>query len=160
MVYEFTINLGDMSYVFMAGHRIQVDISSSNFPKHDRNLNTGGDLYTETEADIQIALNTIFHDDEFSSYIVLPVVPPEVKVFGGIAKVKTDDGTYNGPAEFHIYDNAVYLHFEDQWIKWNILDHWENSNFEFYIGDGELGRLVVKKGSDIVASGRKILFKT
>ncbi len=159
-VYEFTINLGDMSYEFMAGHRIQVDLSSSNFPKHDRNLNTGGDLYTETEPDIQIALNTIFHDDEFSSYVVLPVVPPDVKVFEGIANVKTEEETYNGPAEFHIYDNAVFLNFEGKWMKWNILDNWNNKKFEFYMCDGELGRLVVKKGSDIVASGRKILFKT
>ena len=161
MIYEFEINLGDMSHVFMAGHRIQVDISSSNFPKHDRNLNTGGELYTETDEDIQIALNTIFHDDEFFSFIVLPIIQPEINVFEGNLKIKTHDEKYKGPGEFHIYDNAVYLSFEGQWAKWNIIRHWEIGKSEIYICRGELGRLVViKRGSKIIAAGRKVLFKT
>jgi len=160
-IYEFNINLGDMSHVFKAGHRIQVDISSSNFPKHDRNLNTGGDLYTETEEDVLIALNTIIHDDEFFSYIVLPVVPPEINVFEGCVRIKTHEGTYKGPAEFHIYDKAVYLSFEGQWMKWNILRHRKIGKIEIYICRGELGTLVViKRGSRILATGRKVLFKT
>ena len=161
MIYEFEINLGDMSHVFMAGHRIQVDISSSNFPKHDRNLNTGGELYTETEEDFQIALNTIFHDDEFFSYIVLPLVHPDTNIFEGIARIKTHDEKYKGPAEFHIYDNAVYLNFEGQWEKWNIKRHWKIGINEIYICRGELGSLIViKRGSRIIATGRKVIFKT
>ncbi|MBY8992432.1 MAG: CocE/NonD family hydrolase [Candidatus Lokiarchaeota archaeon] len=161
MIYEFEINLGDMSHVFMAGHRIQVDISSSNFPKHDRNLNTGGELYTETDEDILIALNTIFHDDEFFSYIVLPIVHQDTNVFEGNLRITTHDDKYKGPAEFHIYDNAVYLSFEGQWEKWNIIRHWEIGKNEIYICRGELGSLVViKRGSKIIATGRKIIFKT
>lgn len=160
-IYNFEINLGDMSHVFLAGHRIQVDISSSNFPKHDRNLNTGGDLYTETEEDIQIALNTIFHDDEFFSYIILPVVEPKTNIFDGYAKIKKWGMKYNGPAEFHIYDNGVYLNFEGQWVKWDICRHWKIWKTEMYMCRGELGSLVViKKGSRIIATGRKVIFKT
>lgn len=70
-IYEFTINLGDISYLFKVGHRIQVDISSSNFPKHDRNLNTGKALYIDT--DMVEAKNTIYHDANHPSYIVLPL---------------------------------------------------------------------------------------
>ncbi|MFX1394415.1 MAG: CocE/NonD family hydrolase [Promethearchaeota archaeon] len=159
-VYEFKINLGDMSYVFMEGHYIQVDISSSNFPKHDRNLNTGGELYNEKEEDIKIALNTIFHDDEFLSYIVLPVVYPKINVFEGDVNIKINNFKYRGPAEFHIYDNAVYLNFEGQWVKWDICRHWKLWKSEIYICSGELGWLfVIKKGSRITAIGCKVLFR-
>lgn len=71
-IYTFTIDLGDISQVFKAGHRIRVDISSSNFPKYDRNLNTGGELYKETE--IFVANNTIYHDASNPSFLMLPVV--------------------------------------------------------------------------------------
>ena len=72
VVYEFTIDMGDIAQVFGANHSIRVDISSSNFPKHDRNLNTGGELYKETE--MLVAENTIYHDAEHPSYIILPIV--------------------------------------------------------------------------------------
>jgi len=71
-VYEFTIDIGHIAQVFKANHSIRVDISSSNFPKHDRNLNTGGELYKETE--MLVAENTIYHDSEHQSYIALPIV--------------------------------------------------------------------------------------
>ena len=131
-IYEFTITLGDISHVFKAGHRVQVDISSSNFPKHDRNLNTGGTLYTETEEDILIANNTIYHDAERPSYIVLPVMPPKPKVFEGCAMIET----YEGPAELHTYEHAVYLHFDDipgSWIKWEIIGYMQLEDKEFYV---------------------------
>jgi len=75
-VYEFTIDMGDIAQVFEANHSIRVDISSSNFPKHDRNLNTGGELYKETE--MLVAENTVYHDAEHPSYIVLPLVSTSV----------------------------------------------------------------------------------
>jgi len=71
-VYEFTIDMGDIGQVFKANHSIRVDISSSNFPRFDRNLNTGGELYNETE--MLVAENTIYHDAEHPSYIALPVM--------------------------------------------------------------------------------------
>ena len=71
-VYTITFDIGNISHLFEAGHSIRVDISSSNFPKYDRNLNTGGELYTETEW--VVAENTIYHDADNPSYIMLPVV--------------------------------------------------------------------------------------
>ena len=130
--YELTITLGDISHVFKVGHHIQVDISSSNFPKHDRNLNSGGDLYTETEEDILVAENTIHHDADNPSYIVLPVIPPKPKVFEGYAKIDTKEATYEGPAELHTYKHAVYIHFDDQWIKWEIINHVQTEDREIY----------------------------
>jgi putative CocE/NonD family hydrolase len=72
-VYEYDIDLGGTSNVFKAGHRIRLEISSSQFPKWDRNLNTGhvmGD-----DAEIRVALQTIFHDRMFPSCLILPIIP-------------------------------------------------------------------------------------
>ena len=161
-VYEFTIDLGDIGQVFEAGHCIRVDISSSNFPKHDRNLNTGGELYKETE--VLTAENTIYHDAENPSYISLPIVSPKPRVFEGCIKIVTPELTYEGPGELHTYEHAVYLHLDDgQWIKWDISFHLKLGKVEFYSCKGELGRLLVtvvhtKDGSYATAVGRKVFF--
>ena len=74
-VYEYTIDLWATSNTFLAGHRIRVEISSSNFPRFDRNLNTGEDPATGTR--METATQTIRHSAEFPSHIVLPVIPRE-----------------------------------------------------------------------------------
>jgi hypothetical protein len=72
-VSRFTIDLWATSHVFLPGHRIRVEISSSNFPRFDRNLNTGGDQATGTRW--QAAYQTVFHDARYPSHVVLPVIP-------------------------------------------------------------------------------------
>jgi putative CocE/NonD family hydrolase len=71
-VYE--IRLGPMATAntFLKGHRIRLEISSSNFPRFDRNLNTGGNNFDESEP--RRALNTVHHSPEHRSRITLPVV--------------------------------------------------------------------------------------
>ena len=72
-IYEFTIDLWPTSNVFLAGHRIRVDISSSNFPRFDRNLNTGDVPGRGTE--MRTANQTVYHDAGRPSHILLPVIP-------------------------------------------------------------------------------------
>ena len=72
-VYPFTIKLYPTSNVFKKGHRIRVDVSSSNFPRFDVNPNTGEPLNNHRR--FVIATNTIHHDSARASHIVLPVVP-------------------------------------------------------------------------------------
>ena len=72
-VSKFTIDLWATSHVFLPGHRLRVHISSSNFPRFDRNLNTGEDQATGTRW--QAARQTIFHDQRYPSHIMLPVIP-------------------------------------------------------------------------------------
>ena len=72
-VYRVTIDLGATSNVFFAGHRLRLEVSSSNFPRFDRNLNTGEDQGTSTKT-IK-ATNAIYHDREHRSALVVPVVP-------------------------------------------------------------------------------------
>ena len=73
-VYGFEIDLLTTSNLFKKGHRIRVEISSSSFPQYDRNLNTGNILYSDAE--MQNAFQTIFHDVEHPTHILLPIIPP------------------------------------------------------------------------------------
>jgi putative CocE/NonD family hydrolase len=72
-VYKYTIDLWATSNVFKAGHRIRVYISSSNFPRFNRNLNTGEPALGATK--MIKANQTIYHDAERPSAIVLPIIP-------------------------------------------------------------------------------------
>jgi len=72
-VYPFTIKLYPTSNVFKKGHRIRVDISSSNFPRFDVNPNTGEPLQQHRRT--VIATNTIEYGREHPSHILLPFVP-------------------------------------------------------------------------------------
>jgi putative CocE/NonD family hydrolase len=71
--YEFDIELGNISNVFKAGHRVKLTVSSSSFPAHDRNLNTGvrtgwGDTWI-------VANQAVYHDAAHPSRLLLPVIP-------------------------------------------------------------------------------------
>lgn len=72
-VYKIDMTPMTTSIEFQKGHRIRVEVTSSNFPKFVRNLNTGGKNYDETEG--VVAHNTVHHSAEYPSYLVLPVVP-------------------------------------------------------------------------------------
>ena len=73
-VYEIEVDLAATSNVFKAGHRIGVEVSSSNFPRFDRNPNHGGVIAEATEYDFVIARQHVFHDSGRASYITLPIV--------------------------------------------------------------------------------------
>ncbi|MES2355238.1 MAG: CocE/NonD family hydrolase, partial [Pseudomonadota bacterium] len=70
---EITINLWPTSMLFRQGHRIRVEISSSNFPRYDRNPNTGGDILFETNP--VAATQTVEHNAVAKSRVILPVIP-------------------------------------------------------------------------------------
>ena len=71
-VYQFVFELYPTSNVFKKGHRIRLDISSSNWPRFDVNPNTGGDLGVERR--LEIAEQTIHHEPEHPSHVVLPII--------------------------------------------------------------------------------------
>lgn len=73
--YEVEIDLVATSNLFVAGHRIAIEISSSNFPRFDRNPNHGGQVADATETDFVVASQTVFHDADRASHISLPIIP-------------------------------------------------------------------------------------
>jgi putative CocE/NonD family hydrolase len=70
---EFTIDMWSTSNVFKKGHRIRLEVSSSNFPRFDRNPNTGHELFADSET--RPAVQTVMHNRGFASHLVLPVIP-------------------------------------------------------------------------------------
>ncbi len=71
-VYEVTLQPLVTSNYFAAGHRLRIEISSSNFPRFDRNLNTGGDNHSETEG--VVAHNVVHHSARYPSRITITVI--------------------------------------------------------------------------------------
>ncbi|KPV42155.1 CocE/NonD family hydrolase [Alicyclobacillus ferrooxydans] len=72
-LYEVDIDLWATSNVFLSGHRVRVQVTSSNFPKWNRNLNTGAS--NQETAEFVVATQTILHDAAHPSHILLPVIP-------------------------------------------------------------------------------------
>ena len=72
---SINVKLWGTSNLFKKGRRIRVHITSSNFPRYARNLNSGKPQGEEAEQDIRIANTTVFHSQGRASAIVLPIVP-------------------------------------------------------------------------------------
>jgi len=72
-VYKYEIDLWATSNVFLPGHKIRVEISSSNFPRCDRNPNTGNEF--GKDALLKKANQIVYHTVKYPSHIVLPVIP-------------------------------------------------------------------------------------
>ncbi len=73
--YRLTVDLGMIHHTFRAGSRIEIDVTSSNFPRRARNTNSGNPVLARDGEDaIRVARNTIFHQERTPSYVTLPVV--------------------------------------------------------------------------------------
>tara|TARA_B100000959_G_scaffold53556_1_gene55731 strand:- start:2263 stop:3987 length:1725 start_codon:yes stop_codon:yes gene_type:complete len=72
-IYKFEIDMWNTSNSFIKGHRIRIEISSSNFPRYNRNLNSGNPI--ASDIDITLANQTVYHGIQYPSYINLPVIP-------------------------------------------------------------------------------------
>lgn len=72
-VYELKVDMGTTSNVFLAGHRIGIEVTSSSFPNIDRNLNTGAKIGAGT--DYVSAHQRIYHNSLYPSKIILPIIP-------------------------------------------------------------------------------------
>lgn len=80
-IYPLSIHLGDIHHTFTTGSRLQVDITSSNFPRRVRNTNSGNPILAEgTSAGIRITTNAVHHNQQQPSFLALPVVPVSTKL--------------------------------------------------------------------------------
>jgi hypothetical protein len=71
-VYEVALGPLTTANYFQPGHRLRIEVSSSNFPRFTRNLNTGGNNYDEVEG--VVARNTVHHSSDYPSQIRIPVL--------------------------------------------------------------------------------------
>jgi putative CocE/NonD family hydrolase len=72
-IYRVTIDLWSTANVFLAGHKLRLEIASSNFPRFDRNLNTG--VNPESSSLAVKATNVVYHDHDHPSALILPIIP-------------------------------------------------------------------------------------
>ncbi len=73
-VVRLEIDLGATATVFPAGHRLRLEVSSSNFPRFDRNTNTGGTIADERIEESVVARNEVHHSRAHPSHLILPVI--------------------------------------------------------------------------------------
>jgi len=73
-IYELRLDLWATANVFLPGHRIRLEVSSSNFPRFNRNSNTGGEIASEAADHYRPAINRIFHDAAHPSRLILPII--------------------------------------------------------------------------------------
>lgn len=71
---KITLNLSVTSNVFLPGRRIRLEVFSSNFPRFDRNTNTGGIIADESAAQVAVAVNRVLHGPDYPSQLTLPVI--------------------------------------------------------------------------------------
>jgi hypothetical protein len=72
-VVKYTIRMGPTSNGFLPGHRVRLDVTSSDFPNYDRNHNTAADQ--NADAELAVAWQTIHHGKAYPSKLILPWVP-------------------------------------------------------------------------------------
>ena len=73
-VYEIKVDMQATGNVFKAGHRIRLEVSSSSFPRFDRNTNTGNTIAHDRVEDVQVAVNRVHHDRDHASHLLLPII--------------------------------------------------------------------------------------
>lgn len=73
-VYELNLDLWATSNVFLPGHQIRLEVSSSNFPRFNRNSNSGGDIANEPQEAYQAATNTVYYGPAHPSQLILPII--------------------------------------------------------------------------------------
>jgi putative CocE/NonD family hydrolase len=74
-VYRFEIGIGQIGHIFLAGHRIRLEVSSSNFPQFDRQTNSGNVPAQDGFGQIRVATQQVWHNRARPSHLILPVVP-------------------------------------------------------------------------------------
>ena len=72
-VYAFKLDLWHTGITVAKNHRLRIEVASASFPMFSRNLNTGG--HNETETKYVAAQQTIYHNKQYPSYVLLPAIP-------------------------------------------------------------------------------------
>jgi hypothetical protein len=161
-IVELVIDLQPTSWVFKQGHSIRVSIACADWPTFRLNEKLAPSNNPKDPNNI-VPTITVYRDADHPSFIELPVIPHKTRVFEGYARINIPALKYDGPAELYTFETAVYLHFGDQWIRWNTTKHYDFGFFEFYNCRSELGPLHVniihtENCTYALAAGRRVIF--
>jgi hypothetical protein len=161
---EVVLDLLPTSWVFKKGHRIRVSIATADWPTFQLHPKLSPTNNPNDPNNI-VPTITVYRDADHPSRIDLPVIPQKPTLFEGTAKVRTSDGTYKGQAELYAFTDAVYLRYENQWMKWGSCEHREGKSLESFECSGDFGKLRAtirhKKDDSYVTSahGHGVSFK-
>jgi putative CocE/NonD family hydrolase len=86
-VYKVTLQPLNTSNYFESGHRLRIEVSSSNFPRFDRNLNTGGNNYDESRG--VVAHNAVHHSRQYPSQVTITVEPTRAAVLSAFPNTQS-----------------------------------------------------------------------
>ena len=100
-IYSIIIDMADVAITFPAGHRIRLDVTSSNYPRYDCNLNDGMQMYAA--GDTSVAGQIIYFDSTHESYLELPVTDSTVGIPDLSPSEKLNIEVYPNPASDFIY---------------------------------------------------------
>ncbi len=168
-IVELVIDFQATSGVFKEGHRIRVSITCADWPTFRLHENLAPSNNPSDPNNI-VPTITVYRDADHPFYIEFPVIPPVDRVYEGHAKIKIPVLKYWGSAELYAFETAVFLHFGDQWIRWDTTKQsqleFEFCKFdfiEFYRCRGELGVLFVnifhnEDCSFAIAMGLRVFF--
>ncbi len=112
-VYDCTVELSNTALTFLAGHKIRIDVTSSNYPRFNRNMNTGGTMYPNNNGDILVnplvAENTVHTSSINASHLVLPIVGSFPTVSVEEAPKTSRFSVYPNPASSILYVEGQLL---------------------------------------------------
>jgi len=149
-IVDLTFDLMPTSWVYKAGHKIRVSITTSDYPTFGINpaLSPSND---PASPDTIVPIITVHRSEDHPSFIELPVIPSTPTSYTGKGKLKLDDTTIvDQSAQLHVFQNAVYLLANNAWYTWKVVDREERENKTLLTCEGTLGsiRVEVKEVGD------------
>ncbi len=143
---ELYFNMLPMSYVFKAGHRIRLVITSA----------VGGWFVNIPTYDPPSQIS-VYRNAEYPSSITLPLRPDKATVFSGTARVSLPDQdqfSYRGPAKLYALGSAVYLQLGERWFHWDTLKQWSSDGQENYVcgKDNDELKVRINRNNDRIVS--------
>jgi putative CocE/NonD family hydrolase len=147
---ELVFDILPTSHIFKAGHRVRLVVMVAS----KQALN-----YLRPDSTV-----TIYRNNVYESYVSLPIIS-KLNIFQGTAKIRTKNIRYEGPADLYASPTAIYINYEDNWLRWDTERSWEAGRTEHYRGNGDLGHLSVhiidnaQISFDALAIGNGVYFK-
>jgi uncharacterized protein len=159
---KLVIDLMPTSWAFKKGHRIRISIAGADWPTFQ--LHPALSPKNDPSDPVNITPTvTVYRSAVYPSHIELPVIPDSPTVFKGSAKVSASGLGYDGPAELYTFGSEVYLHLNDQWLKWKTVKHRQTISAWRYSCTGESGELSVsvttKAPFNALGTGEGIYFE-